>query len=230
MLSGVKDKLLFTAALVSLLGTAVLFVYASSRSELTIDIEEIGSEHVGRKVTTKGYIASMGSYGETFYMDLRATHSEYEIHLRCEQGMLDSFEDGHELIPGALVEVSGIVEESGNRQTLRLLHSEEIEVLEPALTSFTPFDSILENPEWYEGMELKVRGEVKEIRPIYQGTLIVLGPLDEGYHRLTIEISGWYNEEMKVVRDDVVVVEGPFVYRSSKGTWMIRSDRVPAPY
>lgn len=226
-----KDRLLFIAVLVSVIGTALLFLLTASSGVDQVDISQIDEDHVGRKVEIKGTVSEVSSYEDTVYLDLKEKGSDKTLQIKVEKEKLAKIDEKEEIKPGAVVIVKGVVDEYEGEYSLRVETSNSIELKKKAYYSYIQISSLLDNPRWYEGMDVKVRGEVVDVGESYGGSDIEICPLGGGYKNVNCHIKGWtQGENRTVLKKTPVVVKGEFKYDSYTGRWEIVSDDKPEIY
>lgn len=220
-----KDRLLFIAVLISILGTASLFLLTASSGVDQVDISQIDEDFVGREVKIKGTVARIDSYQDTVYIDLKEKGYSKSMQIKMNKEQLKKIDEKEEIKPGAVVVVKGVVEEYKGDYSLKIEDYYGLELEKKAYYSYIQISSLLENPEWYEGMNVKVRGEVVDVGESYGGSDIEICPLGGGYKNVNCHIKGWsQGENRTVLKKTPVVVKGEFKYDSYTGRWEIVSD------
>ncbi len=220
------SKVLFVVTALALIGTSSLFLITASQEPPEVRVGEIDCQYLDTVVNTEGYVMDIRNFYGTFHVTIREPDDEHQMVVLIEGEMMDQVEHKEMIVPGAVVSFEGRVEEYGNRYRIRIASHSDVNVIEEARSSFTTIEAILENPWWYEGTDVKIRGEVKDLWTISRGTHMIICPLDNPYRRLTCEVDDWWVDG-DVVRGDLVVIEGVFEYSQWKGMWMVRSQGRP---
>ncbi len=220
------DRVLFAVCLLSLLGTSFLFLLSASQEPPEIDIVDIDDSYLDTVIITRGYVMDLRNYYGTSHVTVRDPEDTDEIAVLIDPDVMEDIKDKEHVIPGATFSFQGRVEQYGSSIRLRVDSSNAVKLVEKTRSSFIPIDSILENPRWYEGTNIKIRGEVKDLWTISRGTHLILSPLEHPYRRLSCEVDNWYVED-EVVKGDWVVIEGVLEYSQWKGMWVLRSEEVP---
>lgn len=226
-----KDKLLFIAVIVSILGTASLFLFTASSGVKHSRISEIDENFVGRKVMVTGTVAESYSYEDTMYIELKENESSKILNVKVAKDRLEKVDNKEEIKPGAVISVRGFIKEYEGDYTLNVEESYGIELEKKACYSYTEISSLLENPEWYEGMNVKVRGEVVNDGQSYGGYDMEICPLGGGYKQVNCHIEEWSPASNETfLKKTPVVVKGEYRYDSYSGRWEIVSDTEPMVY
>ena len=223
-----NEKLIALAIVISLIGTASLYVYAANQEVVHLEISDIDHDLVGMKVNLEGVISRVRGAGTIYLLELREIGDNNTLDLVIEEQVMASIEEKNEVMPGAHIQVRGIIETYDNDISLRVTVPGELEILEEAYSRFTPIASLLENPYWYSGMEVKVRGRVTEVSSTYNGTYFEIRELDGGHHRLGCFVQGIdLYTELHIVEDDPLVFKGTYGYDTSTGRWLVRGEISP---
>lgn len=224
-----KDRLLFIAVLVSVIGTASLFLLTASSGVDQASISDIDEDYVGRKVEVKGTVAEVSSYEDTVYIDLKEKGCNKSLQVKLSKKQLDKIENKEEIKSGDVVTANGMIEEYKDQYSLKIQDSYGIELEKKAYYSYIQISSLLDNPEWYEGMNVKVRGEVVSVGESYGGSDIEICPLGGGYKQVNCHIKDWSQDD-NILKKTPVVIKGEYKYDSYTGRWEIVSDNPPEVY
>ncbi len=222
-----KKKLMTLAVVISLAGTASLYLYTASKDTVRVNISEIDHRLVGAKLEIEGIISEFHRSSSAYLISLLEEGCEDSIGVFVEDRVIHSVdEQPTEIRAGATIRLIGILEDYEGELSLRVSVPGELIIIEKAYTSFTDISNLLENPEWYSGMELKVRGSVVGIDPSSQRTYFEIEPLEGGYHRLGCEVEG-HEEGLDIINGDPVVFKGTFLYDTGSGRWLVRGSEPP---
>ena len=190
-----EDKLLYIAVIIALIGTSSLYLYSATQGATTIDISEIGSEDTGALIRTEGVISKVESYSDTYCITLKEKGNNSTIDVYASSKVISKMKNKSEIRTGAHLWIKGKVESYQNEINLRVTGPGEIIIKKKAYSSFTPIESILQNPEWYQGMNLKVRGRIESLEMVGNSTYMEISPLEEEYCLLGAYIQDWdYSE------------------------------------
>ncbi len=218
--------MLFIVTLGALLGTSALFVLSASQEPPQVAVGDIDGEYLDTVVKTQGYVMDRRLFHGTFHVSIREPEDEHKITVLINSDVMEDVDGKEYMIPGAIVYFQGRVEQYGRQYRMRVSNPGDMRMVERARSSFTPIESILENPTWYEGTNVRVRGEVKDLWTISRGTHIVICPLDNPYRRLSCEVDGWHVDR-DMAKGDHIVIDGFFEYSQYKGMWVLRSEGRP---
>lgn len=223
-----EKRLLQIAVIVALLGTVSLYLYSANQSVSKVKISDIEEKDLGANIKTEGVIDQIDNVGSVYKIVLKERNTDHTIVAMVDKETMDSFRSKDYLVSGATLVVTGKLESYQGKLNLKVSQSEGLELKERAYSSFTSIDRILQEPDWYEDMNVTVRGSIEGMRKLGNGTLIELAPLNGSNHRLEINVESWdYTEQYGVVRKDIVEVQGKFVYDSFHGRWKILTEDVP---
>lgn len=223
-----ERKLLVIAVMISLVGTASLYLYSASQGAEEVRISEIGQEDVGALVELEGHVSELDDFGDSYQIVLKEEGSERSIEVYIKSQVLKLFGEKEELIPGAVLKVKGRLESYQDTINMRVSTHDDIEVLKPAYSSFVPLDSLLQNPGWYDGMNVKVRGNVERVKYFGNDTYFEISALDDGYGILGNRVEGWERKDHDYIPlGRPVVFKGVFRYDAFKGQWIVRGEEPP---
>ncbi len=226
-----KDRLLFIAVLVSVIGTASLFLLTASSGVDQASISEIDEDYVGRAIKIQGTVAEVSSYEDTVYIDLKEKGFNDTLQVKLSKEQLEQIDEKEEIKPGAVITAKGMIDEYKGQYNLEVKDSYGIKLEKNAYYSYIQISSLLENPEWYEGMNIKVRGEVVSIGESYGGSDLEICTLGGGYKQVNCHIKDWpQKENVTILKKTPVVVKGEYKYDSYTGRWEIVSDSSPEIY
>lgn len=220
-----KEKLMTIAVLVSLLGTASLYIYTASRDTVSAGLSEIDHRLVGTKVETNGVISSVRKLSSSYLINIMEHGYDGGLDLFVEGNVVNGLDEPAELIPGARVWVRGILEDYEGSLSLRVSVPGELVVTENAYTSFLEIGRLLDNPDWHSGMELKVRGRVVRVEDSYNGIFFEISSLDGGFNILGCEFVN--STRIDIMPGDNVVFKGVFSYDNFTGRYIIRGSEPP---
>ncbi|MFW6040409.1 MAG: hypothetical protein ACOC85_01065 [Thermoplasmatota archaeon] len=223
-----EKKLLYLAAIIALIGTSSLYLYAATMEARDIDISEISNEDVDSLITTEGFVSEVVSYGDSLSVTIKEYGDNSSIKIFLEGNIVSRIEKREEILPGAKIGVKGRVELYQEDLNIRIVSPDDFTIIEETFSSFTQIDYLLDNPEWYEGMNVKVRGEIATLESRNNGTYMEIVPLEGDYRVLGAYIEGWYHNEYKhIIEKTPVVLNGRFNYNKFNGQWIITCEENP---
>ncbi len=223
-----KKKLMTLAVIISLAGTASLYLYTASRDTVRVNISEIDHRLIGTKLEIEGVISEARRLQSAYLISLLEEGGEDSLGVFVEDQVIDSIDEPTEIIAGARIKITGILEEYEGDLSLLVSVPGEMMIIERAYTSFIDISNLLENPEWYSGMELKVRGNVVTVDPSSGDYYFEIESLGGGYHRLGCEVDGSNSVgDLRIMNGDPVVFKGTFLYDNSTGRWLVRGPEPP---
>ncbi|MEF8873085.1 MAG: hypothetical protein V5A88_00265 [Candidatus Thermoplasmatota archaeon] len=223
-----REQLLTLAVVISICGISALYLLSSQRSTVRANISEIDEGMIGSRVVTEGTVSGITRLPNTVLLELKEEDHQKSLTVAVDKEIERvQEEDKRDLKAGAVVEVEGVLEEYEGDLNLRVDELGYLSVLEKAHSSFTKISSLLEDPRWYEGMELKVRGDVVEKKNSSQQTELILSSIDEGEDRyeLTCTMRPW--EEEGDILGKPAVVKGEWRYENTEGRWVLKASRPP---
>ncbi len=219
-----KQKILTFAVIFSIIGISTLYIFSAQTSTRKMSISEIDEELLGSRVRTEGFISDISWFRYMVLFEIKQKGEEGSLSVVCDRDIVDMDEKRNKMNPGAEVMVEGELEEYEGEMNLRIDSMGELTIKERAVSSFTPLSELLENPEWYEGMNIKVRGEIIEIENSSEIPTVILTDLETERYELQIEII----EELYFKEKDLVgypaVLEGYLEYDSQNGSWKMRCN------
>jgi len=217
-----KQKILTIAVIFSIIGISTLYIFSAQSSTRKMDISEINEELLGSRVRTEGVISEISWFGYMVLFEIKEKGEEESLTIVCDREIIDTDEKRREMVTGAEVMVEGELEEYEGEMNLRIDSIGELSIVNKAVSSFTPLSELLENPEWYEGMKVKVRGEILEVDNSTESSSIILTDLESKRYKLQCEIvKDLYDDEKDIVGYPAVL-EGYIRYESETGTWKLR--------
>lgn len=215
--------MLTIAVLVSLIGTASLYLYAASQQAEEVDIGDIDEEYVGAQVETEGMVMDVFDFGSSMSIVIGDPDSKDTINVFVDKNLISKMEKRDELIPGAVIWAQGRVELYEEDISINVEGPGELIIKEKAYSSFTPIKSVLENPEWYKGTNMKIKGEITFIQRYENVTLLELLDLDSGFYQIHCSVDRTAGDEY-LLQGEPVVVKGEFDYDSRSGRWTIDGE------
>lgn len=223
-----EKRLLQIAVIVALLGTVSLYIYSANQSVNKVKISEIEEKDLGAQVKTQGLITNIDKKADVYMIELIEESTDQSIVAMVDKETIEAIGFKDHLLPGATLQVSGKVQSYQGELNIQVSKTEGLILKKEAYASFTPISTLLENPKWYEGMGVKVRGSVKGLRNIGNDTSLDIATLGNRTNRLNVYVKGWdYSDNYGVTLDDNIVVRGVFVYDSFNGRWKIISQKIP---
>ena len=223
-----RDRLIFTAVLISVIGTSSLFLMTADSSVNKVSISDIDEGLVGSKVKVKGRIYDIESYDETVYIRIKDEENERSVKIRVDRTSIDDLGWKEELKTGAVITATGIIDKYDGEYILETKNRYSLELKKKVYHDFVPIESLLENPDWYEGMHVKIRGEVSTLELSNGGLETEINPLDGGYKRINCFIKNYTpQEDQTLVKNTPIEVKGEFRYNHYTGRWEIITEKKP---
>lgn len=226
-----KPKLLVLVILITLAGIFGIYAYAVSIEGKMVSISDLGSQHIGSLVEVKGHIKEVNTgKGGELSLVLVDYDSGETVDVDIDSEAVKNLPHQEKLIPGAKVQVNGLVEDYKGNLLIYVTSSEGIKLLQTAKSNTLSLNVILKRPEVFEGVLVVVRGyvwDIEEIKSIGAFTFIIQNSSGGEYYSVNCIIFN-----MTVFRDrdgkniqngDEVIFEGTFDYYEKEGIWQIQS-------
>jgi len=227
-----KPKLLLLVIIFTLVGIFGIYAYAVSIESKTVSISDLGPGHIGSLVEVKGYIKEVNQWSDG---DLNLVLVDYEsgktVDVTVDTEAAENLEHQEKLIPGAKIQVNGLVEDYKGNLLIHVRSSEGIRLLQTATANTLSLGIILERPEVFEGILVVVRGTVWDIEKIesLNAYTYTLQNSSDGYYYsvncIVFNVSEFADRDnMRIHSGDEVIFEGFFEYYEQKGMWQIQSS------
>ncbi|MFO7991824.1 MAG: hypothetical protein R6U61_05975 [Thermoplasmata archaeon] len=211
------------AVVISLIGTASLYLYAASQEAEKVNIGDIDEEYVGALVETEGMVMDVFDFGSSMSIVIGDSDSKEEVDVFVGKNLISNMEDREDLIPGAVIWTKGRVELYEEDISINVEGPGELIIKEKAYSSFTPIESILENPGWYKGTNMKIKGEITFLRRYENQTILEISDLEGGYYDIYCSVERTSTDQY-LLQGDPVVIKGEFDYNSRIGRWIIEGE------
>lgn len=223
-----EKRLLQIAVIVALLGTVSLYIYSANQSVEKVAISDIEEKDLGANIKTEGVIEQIDAVGEVYMIDLKEKGTDQTIVAMADKTTVDDLESKEYMVPGATLVVTGKLESYQGELNLKVSKSDGLVLKERAYSSFTPIDSLLRDPGWYEDMNISVRGTIDGMHKMGNGTSVEIVPLDSRTNRLEVYVERWdYSDQYGVTLGDHVEIRGKFIYDPFHGRWKIVAQEIP---
>ncbi|MFO7792660.1 MAG: hypothetical protein R6W73_06745 [Candidatus Saliniplasma sp.] len=223
-----EKKLLTISVIISLIGTSFLFLYSASQDAEKIEISEIDENLVGAHVETRGFISNLITLEDSYIMELKEDKGNSSVTALVEKRVLSYVSDLEEVRTGTEITARGEVDMYEEDISIIVSRAGDFRIENAAYSSFTSPGELLDNPEWHEGMNHKIRGEILSLQIIADDTILELEPLDGMDCELMIRIEDWdFTENYSISKGSVIVVRGNFGYDSYRGRWCITTESSP---
>ncbi len=223
-----EKKLLAIAVIISLIGTASLYLYSANQDAERVEINDIDENMLGSQIETSGFISNIVTLEDRYIIGLKEDGENSTITAFVDNRVLSYIDEKDEVRAGAEVFVRGRIDIYEGEINMIVSRAGDFHIIDNAYSSFTVPSELLDNPEWHEGMEHKIRGEVLSIRSAGEDTVIELKPLNGDDCVLMVRIKGWdFTETYSISRGNVIVVKGSFEYDTYRGRWCIISENEP---
>lgn len=219
-----RKEILILALTVSLVGISSLYVITAQNPSESIDLNEVNEDLLGSRVKTEGYVSDMRWYGQTVLIELEENETSLTIVTNTE--ILDKLEKEEERVErGSKIQIEGNIEEYDGEIQARVDSIEDIELKKRSFYGHINISELLENPEWYEGVKVTVRGRITNLRFDEDGTkMIDINSLDHDGYRLTSRCDLELIENLEDLKGNPVVIEGRLFYESEIGSWVLHCE------
>lgn len=211
------------AVVISLIGTASLYLYAASQEAKEVDIGDIDEEYVGALVETEGMVMDVFDFGSSMSIVIGDPNSKERLDVFVDKDLISDMEERDELIPGAVIWTKGRVELYEEDISINVEGPGELIVKEIAYSSFTPIKSILENPEWYQGTNMKIKGEITFLQRYENTTVLEISDLEGGFYSVYCRVNRTPHDDY-LLDGEPVIIKGEFDYYSGSGRWTIEGE------
>lgn len=217
-----KQKILTLAVIFSLIGISTLYIFSAQSSTRKMSVSEIDDKFLGSRIRTEGTISEISWFRYMVLFEIKEKGHEEGLTVVCDREIIETDEKRNDMISGTKVIVEGELEEYEGEINLRVDSMGELSVIKKAVSSYTQLSEILENPEWYKGMEIKVRGEIIEVDDSNQIPIVILTDLARGRYELRCEIMDGIDHYEKDIVGHPAVLKGYIRYESQTGSWKLR--------
>ncbi|MBS3817052.1 MAG: hypothetical protein KGY76_05770 [Candidatus Thermoplasmatota archaeon] len=222
-----KNQLLTLAVIISLGGISALYLFSSQQTTKRVAISDIDDSMVGSRIVTEGTISEVDWFSSTGIIEIKEEGYEDALNIVLDKEIIEDVTEKKKGIrKGARIEVEGKLEDYKGDINLRIDSLGRLSIIERTYSSFTDISSLLENPSWYEGMEIKVRGDIVDKENGSQASYLFLSSFEDGYYELTCEIEGWIDEESDM-RGGPAEVKGTWNYDNRVGRWILSTSQPP---
>jgi len=226
-----KPKLLLLVILITLSGIFGIYTYAVLIEAKTASIADLGSRDLGSLVEVEGYVKEVNLWKEG---DLGLVLVDYEsgktIDVIVDSDAVKNIEHQEKLIPGAKVQVNGLVEDYKGDLQINVRSSEGIKLLQTAQSNALPLDVILKRPEIFQGVLVVIRGyvwDIEEIESISAFTFTLQNSSDGYYYSVSCIVFNITEladrDNMRIQNGDEIIFTGIVEYYEQKGIWQIQS-------
>lgn len=226
-----KPKLLMLVVLITLSGILGIYTYAVLIEAKTVSIADLGPKHLGSLVEVEGYIKEVSEWQEG---DLNFVLVDYEsgksIDVNVDPDAVENLAHQEKLIPGAKIQVNGLVEDYKGDLFIHVTSSEGVKLIQTAASNTLSLGIILDRPEVFEGVLVVVRGDVwdiEEIESISAFTFTLQNSSEGKYYTVSCIVFNitqlMDRDGMRIQNGDEVIFTGFFEYYAQKGIWQIQS-------
>jgi len=223
-----EKKLLTISVIISLVGTASLYLYSANQDAESVEITEIDESMLGSHVETSGSISNIVTLEDRYLIELKEDRGNSTITTFVDNSVMSYIEEIDEVRAGAEAVVRGRVDIYEEDINLIVSRVGDFRITSTAYSSFTLVSELLDNPQWHRGMDHKIRGEVYSIETIGGDSIVELEPINGRDCVLMIKINDWdFTESYSVTRGSVIVVKGTLEYDNYNGRWCIISEDEP---
>ncbi len=219
-----KEKILTLAVIFSIIGISALYAFTAKNSARNIELSDIDEELLGSRVDIDGTISDISWLSYTVLFELKEKDVEESLTVVIDRETIEEHDEKKQIRPGARVRVEGEVQEYENDIQLKIDSVDDISVEEEAYSDFISIKKILENADWYDGMEVKIRGNIEDIDTEGENDNLIISDLEDENYRITCEVERILDKNEIEILKRPVVVKGSIEYDSSTGSWLIRAS------
>ncbi len=217
---------------VALAGTTALYAYALSQGPRDLSIDQIDPQDAGGMVRTQGLVASprgLTNGGLTF--GLVAPDSGETIRVYIPGEVFAPMPQRSGVVPGALVEITGEVQEFRGYLEIVVEEGRALRVLQPPGETRLPLGYLAAHPDAFEGMFVVIEGRFSD--PRVQGgpwnplTLFTIQATEDG---TTYRIRGvvyrwnWTTDDGGIDDGDRVEFRGVVSYYAPEAQWQVTAE------
>jgi hypothetical protein len=226
-----RRRIVLLLVVLSLGGLAGLYFYSLSAGPAEVPVGDLVSTPLGSLVTTSGLIRDPRPTSST-PQGLTFTHVEpegsREVKVFVAPSAYASISNPGDLLPGAMVRVSGELQEFRGEKEVAVTRAADVAILRKAEENIVPLGYLARAPWAFEGMSIAVRGRI--------GGLVVLrgdaGPvgtgfdLSDGNYSINGVIFGWnWLGDPRGIRNGAAVMfTGEVSYYAQRSHWLMTSD------
>lgn len=199
-----KNRTLAIAITVSFIGLILLYAYAVSIKAVHRSVGDINENDIGNLVITEGYLKDLSFNQGGASLILTDIGNSRNITVFIPKNVWDGV-TAADIIPGAKLQVQGVVDEYAGEIELTVGGSGSITVLEKAGKLDVRLDSLLRNPSLYSGMHITTNGSVTGVRVVVNPQNFQLADRVERDFRLWVEVSKNVSYRYRTSGDSVTV-------------------------
>lgn len=226
-----KPKLLLIVILITLSGIIGIYAYAVLIEAKTVSISDLGSKHLGSLVEVEGHIKEVDMWQDG---DLNLILVDYEsgksIDVIVDADVTENLAHQEKLIPGAKIRVNGLVEDYKGDLFIHVMSSESIKLVQTAGKNILTLDVILNRPDVFEGVEVQVSGEIRDIdyiESLNAFTFTLKNSSSGNFYSINcivFDLSLFRDKgDNSIQNGDEITFEGIFEYYAQNGIWQIQS-------
>jgi|GEM_PF-5710733 len=212
-------------AIIAVISTLALFIYSISIRPEFISLSNIGKQHVGKVITTEGYL---GNYWvKDTYVQGRIQDINTDANLTF-YGVGDALACFNALnpLPGSKLRITGELREYNTELEIYLQQRDCIQILENPNINIS-ISTLLSNPERFSGMYLSTQGSISSITYIKNATTGKLAGTeieisDAGYvlSCIAYNVGVYYDADGHALsKGKIVSIYGIFSYNEHYGRW-----------
>jgi len=223
-------KLLIAVTVLALAGVLGLFAYSATLEPLSLEIGEIGDQHAGAIVSTRGTVTQARPVaGGAVSITLCDFNTSSSICAFFSPDAGEPLPDG--VIPGAMVKVRGEVRLYQEVPEIYVTKASDISLVSAANCTEYSLDTIMESIQLFDGMNVTTSGRIVDIEVTMSqegvaGTAFSLvGEFDNRTYSLECFCFG---RDLTMVYDewDAVLVTGRISYYTAGGCWQMDAEVV----
>lgn len=226
-------KAVALVAVVALAGLGGLYAYATTLEPIPSPISSLDPGDVGSVVKVVGMLRDpWPTSAGGFLFDLVDPETSAEVQVYLPGTTYAGVEDRAGLVPGALVQVLGEVQDYRGELEIHVTRGTDVVVLARPADNRLPVAVVARNPAAFEGMELVLQGRVDDLWSLRSGAVVVGTALiltDDaagGYYSIRCITWGWdwRLEPRGVAEGRAITFTGVLEYYPGEALWQVTSE------
>ena len=142
-----EKKLLTISVIISLVGTASLYLYSANQDAESVEITEIDESMLGSHVETSGSISNIVTLEDRYLIELKEDRGNSTITTFVDNSVMSYIEEIDEVRAGAEAVVRGRVDIYEEDINLIVSRVGDFRITSTAYSSFTLVSELLDNPQ-----------------------------------------------------------------------------------
>ncbi len=229
--SMIENKgLLIAVTALALVGVLGLFAYSATLEPLSLEIGEIGQQHAGTIVSSRGTVTQARSVaGGAVSLTLCDFDTSSSIGVFYSSDKDEPLPNG--IVPGAFVSVKGEVRLYQESPELYVTKAGDIALISMANGTEYGLDTVMESIQMFDGLNITTAGSIADLEAISSenglaGTAFSL--VGESDNRTYSLECFCYGRDLTILYDewDAVRVTGRISYYTAGGCWQMDAEVV----